>query len=121
MSDRPSDVSGRPGFPGGWKNWIESTLILLGAITIFAMMFLSVTDAFMRSLLNAPILAPMTTPRSSYLLRYQSACLYVFLPDASSRLIRWLSGCLNLFNVPLDGLSAWLALQCCSILRGAHS
>ncbi len=55
MSDRQADTESRPGPPGGFRRWIETPLIACGALAVFAMMFLSVSDAMLRSLLDRPI------------------------------------------------------------------
>lgn len=46
---------GRPDYPDGWRRRLEAPLIACGAVTVFAMMFLSVGDALLRSLFDAPI------------------------------------------------------------------
>jgi TRAP-type C4-dicarboxylate transport system permease small subunit len=55
MSGIQDEATGRPGDPGSWRRWVEAPLIACGGVTIFGMMFLSVTDAFLRSFFNAPI------------------------------------------------------------------
>lgn len=39
----------------GWRKWLEVPLVLSGTVLVFALMGLSVTDAFLRSVLNSPI------------------------------------------------------------------
>lgn len=39
----------------GWRNWIEVPLVLSGALIVFALMGLSVSDALLRSFFNKPI------------------------------------------------------------------
>ncbi|MEW7009187.1 MULTISPECIES: TRAP transporter small permease [unclassified Lentilitoribacter] len=39
----------------GWRNWIEVPLVIGGALIVFGLMGLSVTDALLRSFLNMPI------------------------------------------------------------------
>ncbi|WP_150522456.1 TRAP transporter small permease [Roseibium sediminis] len=39
----------------GWRHWLEVPLVILGALATFALMGLSVSDALLRSFLNAPI------------------------------------------------------------------
>ncbi|WP_419913199.1 TRAP transporter small permease [Hoeflea sp.] len=55
MSDEDSEDAGRPVPAAGWRRFIETPLIACGALAVFAMMFLSVGDALLRSLFNAPI------------------------------------------------------------------
>ena len=55
MSDEDSEGAGRPASADGWRRWIEAPLTACGALAVFAMMFLSVGDALLRSLFDAPI------------------------------------------------------------------
>jgi len=55
MQDAQDGATGPPDKAGGWQRWIEAPLIACGAVTVFAMMFLSVTDAILRSFFNNPI------------------------------------------------------------------
>ncbi len=52
MNDLQADP---PGQPGGWRRTVEIPLIAGGGLAVFAMMFLSVTDALLRSFFNRPI------------------------------------------------------------------
>ena len=55
MSDGQDDSEDHPADPGGLRRWLEAPLIAGGAVAVFAMMFLSVTDAMLRSLFDSPI------------------------------------------------------------------
>lgn len=55
MQDAQDGAAGAPDEPGGWRRWIEAPLIACGAVTVFGMMFLSVTDAILRSFFDRPI------------------------------------------------------------------
>ena len=55
MSEHNQSAASRPETRAGWRNWLEVPLVICGALTIFLMMFLSVSDAFLRSFLNRPI------------------------------------------------------------------
>lgn len=55
MSDEDSEGAGRPASADGWRRWIEAPLTACGALAVFSMMFLSVGDALLRSLFDAPI------------------------------------------------------------------
>jgi len=39
----------------GWRNWVEVPLVISGALFVFALMGLSVSDALLRSFFNKPI------------------------------------------------------------------
>ncbi|MGJ8527226.1 TRAP transporter small permease [Maritalea sp.] len=39
----------------GWRSWVEVPLVISGALIVFALMGLSVSDALLRSFLNKPI------------------------------------------------------------------
>lgn len=39
----------------GWRNWVEVPLVISGALIIFALMGLSVSDALLRSFFNKPV------------------------------------------------------------------
>ena len=53
MPDEKLDATGQP-MPG-WRNWIEVPLVISGALIVFALMGLSVSDALLRSFLTKPI------------------------------------------------------------------
>lgn len=55
MPEQQDDGEGRPTASGAFRPWLEAPLIACGAIAVFAMMFLSVSDALLRSLLDSPI------------------------------------------------------------------
>ncbi|MEP3429150.1 MAG: TRAP transporter small permease [Roseibium sp.] len=42
-------------FPTGWRRWFEVPLVIAGALIIFVLMGLSVSDALLRSFFNKPI------------------------------------------------------------------
>lgn len=53
MADKPD--GGRPPSASRPLAWLEAALTLMGGVAVFGMMFLSVGDALLRSLFNAPI------------------------------------------------------------------
>lgn len=55
MTESEAEEAGHSEHPSGWRRWIEAPLIACGAVTVFAMMFLSVSDALLRSFFDRPI------------------------------------------------------------------
>ncbi len=53
MSGPETDTPSLP--PAGWRRLVEISFVVVGAVIIFALMGLSVTDALLRSAFNAPI------------------------------------------------------------------
>lgn len=53
MASPTSDDTGPR--PAGWLGWLEKLLVVSGALIVFVLMGLSVTDALLRSFFNSPI------------------------------------------------------------------
>lgn len=119
MPDAHDGADSQPGHPG-WLRFVEAPLIACGALAIFAMMFLSVTDAVLRSFFDRPIFGANDYTQIILSIAVSISMplcvlsgrviaidtLITRLPDSLYRIVAWV---VTLAGVVMLGYLAWRA------------
>ncbi len=120
MAPDEADEVGHPERPGGWRLWIEAPLVACGAVAVFGMMFLSVTDALLRSFFDRPIFGANDYTQIILSVAVSISLplcvlagraiaidtLVAMLPGPTKRLIGW---AVSLLGAAMMGYLAWRA------------